>query len=38
MSRYFEFKKNKDIIIKETDKGGAVKRTNNKHYLKMISE
>ena len=31
-------KKNKDIIIKETDKGGAVVIMNTKHYLKMISD
>ena len=29
--------KNKDIVIKEADKGGAVVIMNTKHYLKMIS-
>ena len=31
-------KKNKDIIIKEADKGGTVIIMNTKHYLKMISD
>ena len=31
-------KKNKDIVIKETEKGGAVVIMNTKHYLKMISD
>ena len=31
-------KKNKDIIIKEADKGGAVVIMNTKQYLKMISD
>ena len=31
-------KKNKDIVIKEADKGGAVVIMNTKHYLKMISD
>ena len=31
-------KKNKDIIIKETEKGGAVVIINTKHYLKMMSD
>ena len=31
-------KKNKDIIIKEADKGGAVVIMNTKHYLKMTSD
>ena len=31
-------KNNKDIIIKEADKGGAVVMMNTKHYLKMISD
>ena len=30
-------KKNKDIIIKDTDKGGAILIMNTKYYLKMIS-
>ena len=30
-------KKNKEIIIKEVNKGGAVVIMNTKHYLKMIS-
>ena len=29
--------KNKDIVIKEADKSGAVVIMNTKHYLKMIS-
>ena len=28
-------KKNEDIVIKETDKGGAVVIMNTKHYLKI---
>ena len=31
-------KKNKDIVIKETDKGGAVVIINTKHHLKMIRD
>ena len=31
-------KKNKDIVIKEAEKGGAVVIMNTKHYLKMISD
>ena len=31
-------KNNKDIIIKEADKGGAVVIMNTKHYFKMISD
>ena len=31
-------KKNKDIVIKEADKGGAVVIMNIKHYFKMISD
>ena len=31
-------KKNKDIIIKEAGKGGAVVIMNTKHYFKMISD
>ena len=31
-------KKNKEIIIKEADKGGTVVIMNTKHYLKMISD
>ena len=31
-------KKNKDIIIKEADKGGAVAIINTKHYFKIISD
>ena len=31
-------KKNKDIIIKEADKGGTVVIMNTKHYLKTISD
>ena len=31
-------KKNKHIIIKEADKGGAVVIMNSKNYLKMISD
>ena len=31
-------KKNKDIVIKEADKGGAVVIMNTKHHLKMISD
>ena len=31
-------KKNKDIIIKEADKGGAVVIMNTQHYFKMISD
>ena len=31
-------KRNKDITIKEGDKGGAVVIMNTKHYFKMISE
>ena len=31
-------KKNKGIMIKETEKGGAVVIINTKHYLKMISD
>ena len=31
-------KKNKDVIIKEADKGGAVVIMNSKHYLEMISD
>ena len=30
--------KNKDIVIKETDKGGAVVIINTKHHLKMIRD
>ena len=37
MARYFKFKKIKDIVIKQTDKGGAVAIMNTKHCLKMIS-
>ena len=37
MARYFEFKKkNKDKIIKEAEKGGAVVIMNTKHYLNPI--
>ena len=36
MTRHFNLKKNKDIIIKESDKGGAVVIMNTKHYPKMI--
>ena len=38
MARYFNFKKNKSIKIKELDKGGAVVIMNTKHYLKMLSD
>ena len=39
MARYFKLKKkNKDIIIKEADKGGAEVIMNTKHYLQMISD
>ena len=31
-------KKNKDTIIKDTDKGGAIAIMSTKHYLKMISD
>ena len=31
-------KKNKDIIIKETERDGAVVMMNSKHYLKMTSD
>ena len=31
-------KKNKDMIVKEADNGGAVVIMNAKHYLKMISD
>ena len=31
-------RKNKDVIIKETDNSGAVAIMNTKHYLKMISD
>ena len=33
-----DLKKNKDIVINEADKGGAVVIMNTKHYLKMISD
>ena len=36
MARYFKLKKNKNIIIKEAGRHGAVVIMNTKHYHKIV--